>query len=128
MAAYDAETPPSRPIIDRSSRGPLVPVSGGGPQPSKPDLAAPGLGVDAAQSGHTLSRVPGDTVAKNGTSMSAPHVTGAVALMLAKKPTLTAADAASILRAQADKVPPVASEAGGAGRLDAEKAFNAVPP
>jgi subtilisin family serine protease len=59
--------------------------------------------------------------------MSAPHVAGAVALMLAKKPTLTAADAASILRANADKwVPPVDPVEGGAGRLNVEKAFNAT--
>jgi subtilisin family serine protease len=127
VAAYDAEAPPGRPITDFSSRGPLVSYGSGPAPPIKPELAAPGKKIDAAQSRDADPKIPGDAVAKDGTSMSAPHVAGAVALMLAKQPTLAAANAASILRAQVDNVPPVGSD-NGAGRLNAEKAFKAMPP
>lgn len=67
-----------------------------------------------------------------GTSFSAPHVTGVVALMLEANPLLTPDDVVTILRATATPMPSTEREAG-AGYLDAHnavraaKAFTAVP-
>ncbi len=99
------------------------------------DVAAPGrltLGpyqVNSQQSYYYLS----------GTSMASPRVTGAVALMLQKNPSLTAAQAETILESTATPLPPgcrtVAidgqvcwgSDATGAGLLDADAALKATP-
>ena len=76
VGAYDAHSP-ERPVAPFSSRGP---TRDGRP---KPDLVAPGVQVLAARSAPWDS--PGGDgllTRKSGTSMAAPHVTGAVALCL----------------------------------------------
>jgi subtilase family serine protease/subtilisin family serine protease len=55
----------------------------------KPNVAAPGVDV--------LSSFPGGYAAFSGTSMAAPHVTGAVAVLRSIDPTLTVSELESLL-------------------------------
>lgn len=121
VAGYNAEVP-GGPAYVHSSRGPLVDYGGAPPQPVKPDLAAPGVHIDAAKS-RDISRIlkaSSATVRFNGTSMATPHVTGAVALMLEATPTLSPAEVLDILRTTAR--PAGDSEVFGAGLLNVERA------
>lgn len=107
-----------------SSRGP---TRDGRP---KPEVAAPGTSIVAANAHGGEPDGFGGTypvrVAKTGTSMSAPHVTGIVALLLEHSPDLTSAQTQNILIASAR------SETGsnefdpawGYGAVDAEAAIN----
>lgn len=80
----------------------------------KPDVVAPGVDVRSAKLG-------GGTLAASGTSMAAPHVAGAAALLLALHPDWTPADVRSALVTTAA---PHAAEvmAAGAGRIDVYRA------
>jgi subtilisin len=72
------------------------------------DLAAPGvaiLGPAQTNSAQLLYQF------FTGTSMATPHVTGTVALMAQKKPSLTAAEAESILEKTALPLPPAVAPA-----------------
>jgi subtilisin family serine protease len=127
VAAYDAESP-GNPITSFSSRGGLVRYQAGPPNPAvKPDICAPGNHIDAAKSRDMHPPLPGNTVSFDGTSMSAPHVTGVVALMFAKRPSLTVTEVGNLLRNNVRAGSPVIPEEGGAGRLNAQRAVNATP-
>lgn len=79
------------------------------------DLCAPGYNV-------LLSIASGNYLTGNGTSFSAPYVSGTVALMLAVNPCLTLEQIEQILKASAfplDSLNPLYSGKLGAGRLDA---------
>ena len=76
VGGYDAHSR-TRPVAAFSSSGPTR------DNRQKPDLVAPGVGVLAARSAPPGSvRSRGQLVRKSGSSMAAPHVTGAVALCL----------------------------------------------
>ncbi len=98
VGAYDAHAP-GTPIAPFSAAGP---TRDGRP---KPELSAPGQDVWAARSLATQGVLP-----RSGTSMSAPAVTGVVALMLSEARQLgrklTTAEVRDILAATARKDPP----------------------
>jgi len=107
-----------------SSRGPVSPFY------IKPDLVAPGVFVNATSlnGGYNLT---------SGTSFAAPHVSGAIALLLQKNPSLTPQQVSSIITTTADPISDTFGtrfpyEISGAGRLNATRAFEAntviVPP
>ena len=109
----------------------IAPFSARGPRRdgvAKPDVSAPGsaiasvLSADSSPPWPTPLIVPdGVHLVLQGTSMSAPHVTGAVALLLQKYPTLTPKGAKLLLAAGARSDATtgiVPNPRWGSGRLD----------
>ncbi|MFY9268696.1 MAG: S8 family peptidase [Candidatus Manganitrophaceae bacterium] len=127
-------------IASFSSRGPRRTCSDTPQCPSiqKPEIAAPGSFIMSAFSSETLpipnplSRDPdGVHVVNSGTSMAAPHVTGAVALLLEAAPTLTWDQVKALLTgsAKADSFTATApNNTWGFGKLDVKAASEATPP
>ena len=104
-------------IAPFSSRGPVSPFY------IKPDLVAPGVFVNSTHIGGTYNLT-------SGTSIAAPHVTGAVALLLQKDPSLKPDEVASILSTTADPITdPYGNDEptyiSGSGRLNLTRAFSA---
>jgi len=103
-------------IATFSSRGPVSPFY------LKPDLVAPGVFVNTT----SLKNFYNIT---SGTSYAAPHVSGAIALLLEKNPDFTPHEIKSILVTTSDVITDQYKEefdfnAGGAGRIDLKKAFS----
>ncbi len=83
-------------------------------------LAAPGKDI--------LSTVPGNSYsALSGTSMAAPHVSGAAALLIALQPDLTVANLRTLLVTTVDPLESLNGRAASGGRLNAAAAVAAVP-
>lgn len=118
---------------DHSANPPVVSGSSGrGPTRDgrmKPEIAAPGTRIVASCSlgGRTVDGelVP-VRVSKSGTSMAAPHVAGAIALLLQKDPRLTAAQIRGLLIAAADRPPNISdfNNDFGFGRLNIKRALD----
>lgn len=83
------------------------------------DLAAPGSSIYSTTKG-------GGYGYKSGTSMAAPHVTGAIALMLASDPTLTYSEIRDALFSSADAVSSMDGVSVTGGRLNVDAALAAV--
>ena len=92
-------------LASYSSRGPSVPDWG-----LKPEVVAPGSGILSAKLG-------GGTVVFSGTSMAAPHVAGAAALLLQLHPDWSPADVKAALVGSAHPIVEHVMGQGG-GRID----------
>jgi subtilisin family serine protease len=82
------------------------------------DLAAPGVGVYSTYVGNSYRYF-------SGTSMAAPHVSGAAALVLGSAPALTTADIKSALLISVDPVASLAGKTLTGGRLNVARALGA---
>jgi len=112
-----------------SSRGPARDADGKTLPWIKPDISAPGSAITSARSQQTPAQGARDDqeryyVAMNGTSMAAPQVAAAAALLLDAHPALTPSAVASLLRTTARDVAAPGPDADtGAGMLDVRAAL-----
>lgn len=120
-------------LAARFPKGSLGPLSGRGPTLSghtKPDLAAPGFFIMAPGTRKAISGPNSSNYQfRSGTSLSAPHVAGVVALFLSLNPALTAGQIADALRSTAGDdsfTSSVPNPMWGAGKLDAGAAYKAL--
>lgn len=98
------------------------------------DVSAPGGDVSRSYEGGILSTINQGTTTPGaegythmqGTSMAAPHVAGAAALMLSANRALAPADVESVLKSTARALPGTCAGGCGAGIVDANSAVQAV--
>jgi len=83
-------------------------------------LAAPGAGINSTLPGNSYG-------AFSGTSMAAPHVTGAIALYASAHPTASAAEVRQAILSSARPTASLAGKTVTGGRLDVAAALNIVP-
>lgn len=126
-------------FTDAQSEGQLAKFSARGPTRDgrmKPDLTAPGTAIVSALAkdsevsrSEKLVLAGGAYAAMQGTSMAAPHVAGAVALLLQAQPYLRAEEILSQLQRTALQDAFTASgpaTAWGAGKLQADRGFETL--
>jgi hypothetical protein len=82
-------------------------------------LAAPGTGIYSTQPNNKYGTM-------TGASMAAPHVTGAAALLLSVKPSLTTQELKNAILDNVDLVPALDGEVFTGGRLNVFKAFKSL--
>jgi subtilisin family serine protease len=106
-------------LAEFSSRGPRL-----GDFAVKPDITAPGVGIVAARADGTSMGNPVDAsyTAASGTSMAAPHVAGAAAILAQRHPDWTAGRLKDALVSTAEPADLTVFEQGG-GRVDVARAL-----
>lgn len=104
-----------------SSRGPRV-----GDFAIKPDITGPGVGIVAARAAGTSLGTPVDDLytAASGTSMAAPHVAGAAAILAQQHPTWTAGQLKNALASTAKPKAGLGVFDQGVGRVDVQRAVS----
>ena len=85
------------------------------------DIAAPGAGINSTLPG-------GGYGSYSGTSMASPHVAGAVALLAAARPGMSAADIRTAILSTARPTAALAGRTATGGRLDVAAALSVAPP
>ena len=125
IGAINSITLPVKTISPFSSRGPNI-----NPVVLKPDITAPGSPITSAG----LLHAPPNYVTYSGTSMASPHVAGAAAVLIQRRPGLAAQHYKSILMTSSD-ASAVIDDSGngvatlfarGAGALNVENALNTL--
>ncbi|MFY1617577.1 S8 family serine peptidase [Micromonospora sp. WMMD736] len=105
-------------LADFSSAGPRMVDEG-----LKPDLTAPGVDVLAARSQY-MEFGEGFYRLDSGTSMAAPHVAGAAALLAQKHPTWSARQIKDALMGTSVPTPDYSAYRAGSGRLNVAAAYH----
>ncbi|MGH3656389.1 MAG: S8 family serine peptidase, partial [Micromonosporaceae bacterium] len=90
----------------------------------KPDITAPGVGIVAARASGTSMGTPVDEhyTAASGTSMAAPHVAGAAAILAGQHPDWAPDQLKDALVSTAERHPDYSPYAQGGGRVDVSRA------
>ncbi|MGW8885188.1 S8 family serine peptidase [Streptomyces sp. NPDC055749] len=101
-----------------SSMGPLVDSYG-----LKPDLSAPGVGINAAAS-QSIPDIEGMYQSMSGTSMATPHVAGAAAILKQRHPDWPGQRIKDALMSSSKKLDAYTPYQQGTGRLDVKAAID----
>ena len=111
----------SEQLASTSSKGPRV-----GDHAIKPDVTAPGVSITAAKAeGTALGPVVGEHYTTiSGTSMAAPHVAAAAAMLRQAYPELSAAEVKALLATTAVPHPNLDVYQQGGGRIDLPQALS----
>jgi len=89
-------------------------------------LGAPGVAIYSTVPTNVCTACSNGYLSFNGTSMAAPHVSGAAALLLAQSPSMSAFDLKATLMSSVDPIPSLAGYTISGGRLNVNNALENV--